>query len=413
MLDRFIKDSGTLRRLRAGPVGTQIDSFTARLATLGYARATIREQVWLLSGLSRWMERRRLSAAELDEGTLEAFAHDRQRRCRERSSHATLDHFLDHLRAEGVAPVRPVVADRSPIAVLAVQYEQHLRVERGLSATTLTNYLPVFRRFLTHTFGPGPVHLAALTASHLAGFVQEQARTMHRGRAKLMVTALRSICRFWLQHGDTQRDLAAAVPAVAHWRLATIPKYLPPDEIERLLNGCCRHTPVGRRDYAILLLLARLGLRAGEVVGLELDDFHWRAGEFTIRGKGRREDRLPLSTEIGRAVAAYLRHDRPACATRRLFLRSRAPRRRFGGPSSVTTIVNRALERAGLHPPVRGAHLLRHSLATRMLSHGASLREIGQILRHQTVSTTEIYAKVDLMGLRSLVVPWLTRGGVA
>lgn len=413
MLDRFIKDSGTLRRLRAGPVGTQLDSFTTRLMGLGYARATVREQVWLLSGLSRWMVRRRLSAAELDERTLEAFADHRQRRCRERSSQAALDHFLEHLRAEGVAPARLVVADRSPMAGLAAEYQQHLRAERGLSPATLTNYLPVFRQFLTHTFGHGPVDLAGLTASHLAVFVQEQARAMSRGRAKLMVTALRSMCRFWLQHGDIQRDLAAAVPTVAHWRLATIPKYLAPDEIERLLHACPQRTPVGRRDYAILLFLARLGLRAGEVVGLELDDLHWRAGEFTIRGKGRREDRLPLITDVGRAVAAYLRHDRPACGTRRLFLRSRAPRRGLAGPGSVTTIVNRALERADLHPPVRGAHLLRHSLATRMLRQGGSLREIGQILRHQAVSTTEIYAKVDLVGLRSLATPWLTRGGVA
>jgi site-specific recombinase XerD len=227
-----------------------------------------------------------------------------------------------------------------------------------------------------------------------------------------MVTALRSMFRFFLQRGTIDGDLAACVPAVADWRLATVPKYLRPEEIDRLLQACDRRTAVGRRDHAILLLLARLGLRAGEVVTVELDDIHWHAGEITVRGsKGLRHDRLPLPVDVGEALAAYVRTDRPRHAIRRVFLCARAPRRGFAGPGAVSTIVRRALDRAGLRPAAKGAHLLRHSLATRLLRAGASLSEIGEVLRHRAANTTEIYAKVDLAGLQALARPWPGSGG--
>jgi site-specific recombinase XerD len=181
--------------------------------------------------------------------------------------------------------------------------------------------------------------------------------------------------------------LAASVPTVANWRLATVPKYLTRQEVDRVLKACDRRTAVGRRDYAILLLLARLGLRAGEVVGLQLEDINWRAGDLLVRGKGLLHDRMPLPPEVGQALASYLRRGRPACPVRR------------------------ALARADLHPPLQGAHLLRHSLATSMLRSGATLREIAEILRHQAVQTTEIYAKVDFESLRSLAHPWPMGGG--
>ena len=226
-----------------------------------------------------------------------------------------------------------------------------------------------------------------------------------------MVTALRSFFRFLLRDAKIQVDLAACVPTVANWQLSSVPKYLSAEEIQRLLDACDRSTPTGRRDYAILLLLARLGLRAGEVVALEFDDVDWRAGEIRVRGKGLFHDRLPLLTEPGEALAAYLRTDRPETRTRRIFVRMQAPHTGFAGPSTVSTIVRRALERAGLHPPAKGAHLLRHTLATGMLRGGASMAEIGQVLRHRSPNTTEIYAKVDLQGLRSLAQPWPNLGG--
>jgi integrase len=234
---------------------------------------------------------------------------------------------------------------------------------------------------------------------------------MSPGRAKLMVTAIRSFLRFLFQRGQIEIDLAEAVPTVADWRLSTIPKYLSVEEIEGLLDACDQSTNIGRRNYAILVLLARLGLRAGEVVGLELDDIDWRTGEIVVRGKGLLHDRLPLLPEVGEAFAAYLRWDRPLVSTRRVFLRTQAPLRGFAGPSTVSTIVRRALERAGLNPPLKGAHLLRHSLATEMLRSGASMAEIGEILRHRSPNTTEIYANVDFAGLRALAQPWPVTGG--
>jgi site-specific recombinase XerD len=221
-----------------------------------------------------------------------------------------------------------------------------------------------------------------------------------------MTTAFRSFFRFLFQKGELQVNLAASVPTVANWRLSTVPKYLTPKEVERLLQACNRRTAVGRRDYAILLLLARLGLRAGEVVALQLEDINWRAGEILVRGKGLLHDRMPLPPDVGRALTSYLRQDRPRCLTRRVFVCRKAPLRGFAGPSTLTTIVRRALDRANLHPEFKGAHLLRHSLATSMLRSGATMGEIGEVLRHRARNTTEIYAKVDFDGLRSLAHPW-------
>jgi site-specific recombinase XerD len=298
------------------------------------------------------------------------------------------------------------------LSQLQRHYEQHLRAERGLAPATVTKYCGVFRWFLTDRFGDGLLDLRALDVSTITTFVIRHARTMSPGLAKGMVSALRSICRFLLQRGAIDRDLAAAVPRMPDWRLATLPKYLSPEEVERLLQACDLQTAVGRRDHAILLLLARLGLRAGEIIAFELDDIQWRAGEILVRSSKRLpQDRLPLLMEVGEALATYIRRDRPSHRARRVFLCMRAPRRGFSHPSTVSTIVRRALARAGLSPSLKGAHLLRHSLATRMLRQGASLPEIGLVLRHRTVQTTEIYAKVDLTGLRALAQPWPLMGG--
>jgi site-specific recombinase XerD len=226
-----------------------------------------------------------------------------------------------------------------------------------------------------------------------------------------MTTAFRSFFRFLFRSGELEVDLAASVPTVAAWRLSTVPKYLIPEEVERMLGACDRRSSTGRRNYAILLLLARLGLRAGEVVSLKLDDIDWRAGEITVRGKGLFHDRMPLPPDVGEALTSYLRLDRPTCRTRRVFVCMKAPRRGFAGPSTLTTIVRRALDRADLHPAFKGAHLLRHSLATSMLRSGATMGEIGEVLRHRVPNTTEIYAKVDFDGLRSLAHPWPIGGG--
>ncbi len=206
-------------------------------------------------------------------------------------------------------------------------------------------------------------------------------------------------------------DLASAIPGIANWRLTHLPKALTAEQVESLLLCCDQSTATGQRDHAILLLLARLGLRAGEVVAMTLDDIQWETGLLTVRGKGLRHETLPLPQDVGEALAHYLRYRRPQCTTRRVFIRLRAPHQGFTTSAAICNVVRRALARAGLNPACKGAHLLRHSLATRMLSNGASLAEIGDILRHRQPQTTQIYAKVDVKALRTLAQPW--PGGVA
>jgi site-specific recombinase XerD len=413
MLDHFIGNRGTVRRLQSGVIGSQLDSFATQRAENGYAATTVRGQLTLLGHFSQWLTRRGCGIPELTDELVGTFVHDRTRRGRlHRGDATTLQQFLTHLRARGVVASPAPMIDASPLGQLQRDYEQYLRAERGLAPVTVSNYVGVLRRFLSDRFGNGPLELGTLNVSTITTFVIREAHSMSPRYAQGIVTALRSICRFLRQRGAIDRDLAAGVPSVSDWRLATIPKYLHPEEIERVLQTCNRQTAVGRRNHAILLLLARLGLRAGEIIALELDDIRWRAGEILVRSSKRLpQDQLPLLAEVGEALATYIRRDRQPHTTRRVFLCMKAPRRGFAHPSTVSTIVQRALSRAGLSPALKGAHLFRHSLATRMLRQGASLPEIGLVLRHRTVQTTEIYAKVDIVGLRALAQPWPQMGG--
>ncbi len=314
--------------------------------------------------------------------------------------------LLKELRAAGVVRAQTPKADNGPLHKIEAAYSQYLAQERGLCQDTLANYLPIVRSFLAKRFGEGPIRLDELRPPDITRFILRHVRTISPGRARLMVTALRSFLRFLRLRGEIATDLAGAVPTAPNWRLATVPKFLEPTEVERLLNSCDQSTITGQRDHTILLLLARLGLRASEVVGLTLEDIHWEAGEIIVRGKGARQDRLPLPRDVGEALVGYLRDGRPRCSAREVFIRSKAPRRGFAHSITISTIVKRAVERAGLHPTLKGAHLLRHSLATGMLRRGASLAEIGEVLRHRLPNTTEIYAKVDLEALRALAPPW-------
>jgi site-specific recombinase XerD len=391
-------------RFRDNPLEFHLQTLATSLGEDGYADQTVRLKLRLLADLGRWFGQTGLAVAHLDERHVEAFVKHRQHI--RRGDLKTLEQFLDHLRKRAVIPDRVPVRDLSPLADILRRYEEHLRSERGLVTATVLNYLPYIRRFLVERFREGPFLFGQVSPSDISNFVLRHGPSMSVGRAQLMNTAFRSFFRYRFQKGELQANLAAAVPTVADWRLSTVPKYLAPVEVKRLLEACNRRTASGRRDYAILLLLARLGLRAGEVVALQLDDIKWRAGEILVRGKGLFHDRMPLPSDVGKALASYLRRDRPACQTRRVFVCMKAPRRGFANPSTLTTIVRRALARADLHPTFKGAHLLRFSLATSMLHSGATMGEIGEVLRHRNPNTTEIYAKVDFNGLRSLAHPW-------
>ena len=403
MFESSIQNLVAVKRL-PHPLVVQLRRFTSSLIEQGYADETVRWKVKLVTKLVQWLKRNRLAVADFDEPMVEVFF--KRKHHKRRGDLRTLQQFLDQLRKQNVVPARNLPCDRSPLAHILNQYETYLRTERGLVAHTIEQYQSFVRKFLGERFRGQPLLLKAVKASDISDFVLRHTPSMNVKRAQVMTTAFRSFFRFLFQKGELQADLAASVPTVANWRLSTVPKYLTPQEVERVLKACDRRTAVGRRDYAILLLLARLGLRAGEVVDLQLEDINWRAGEILVRGKGLLHDRMPLPADVGEALACYLRRDRPRCQTRRLFVCTKAPRRGFGHPSTLSTIVHRALARADLHPPLQGAHLLRHSLATSMLRSGATMGEIAEILRHRTLQTTEIYAKVDFQGLRSLAHPW-------
>jgi site-specific recombinase XerD len=372
----------------------------------------VQARLRLLHDLERWLRRQRLALVDFHEQAISLFLGDRRRKGRNGKGDARAARdFLRHLREAGAVRALEPTVDESPLATLRRQYESHLTKERGLAPATVTGYWCFVRRLLVERFGDSPIRVGDLAPDDISDFLLRHARSGGIGVAKLMVTALRSFFRFLFLHGKTETDLAGAVPTVPEWRLAGLPKYLTPEEVERVVRSCERDTPVARRNHAIILLLARLGLRAGEVVALDLEDVDWRAGELRVRGKGRQHDRLPLPVDVGEALARYLRHYRPPCVTRRLFVRIKAPHRGFAHPSTVSTIVCHILSRAGLSPNFKGAHVLRHSLATGMLRSGASLDEIGEVLRHRAANTTEIYAKVDVRGLRSLALPWPTEGG--
>jgi site-specific recombinase XerD len=395
-----------------GLFAPHLDSFVATLGKLGYANSTVRQRLRLLRDLARWLRRQSLALAHLQEQLANQFLEERQRTGRLRKGEAsTVRHFLEHLRQMGAIPSPEPQVDESPLATLRRQYANYLEKERGLAAVTVARYWPFIERFVVERFGDGPICVRELAPDDIARFLLRHARSSSPKVARLMVTALRSFLRFLFQHGQTESDLTGAVPTVPEWRLAELPKYLTPEEVERVVHACQRDSPVARRDHAIILLLARLGLRVSEVIALELDDVDWRAGALKVRGKGGHHDCLPLPVDVGEAMASYLRHHRPPCPTRRLFVRTKAPHRGFAHPSSLSTIVRRAMNRAGLHPAFMGAHVLRHSLATGMLRSGASLDEIGEVLRHRAANTTEIYAKVDVQGLRSLALPWPMKGG--
>ena len=412
MLEDFVAPVAA-QRLRSCIFGSHLDTFCAWLADLGYQRSTIRHKLWVVSDLTRWITRKHLAVGDLDEQQVEAFLNARRHRGRTfRGFRPTVLRLLEQLRSVGVVPTPQPCRDDSPAAALLARCKEYLRQERSLEESTIAGYLRFAHEFVTERLDRNTPRPDSLRAGDVREFLLARVRRLAPRRAQYMATALRSFLRFLFLRGETETDLALAVPTVRQWRLSSVPRYLPARDVERLLRACDRSSATGRRDHAVLLLLARLGLRAGEVLAIELDDLRWREGEIVVRGKGLVRDRLPLLPDVGKALALYLQKDRPPGSSRRVFLCRRAPHRGFAHPSSVTTIVARALARAGLAPATRGAHLLRHSLATTMVRRGASLSEIGQVLRHRSPNTTEIYAKVDFGALRDVAMPWPTVRGV-
>lgn len=407
MIDHFFSEPAVFDCLRSGPLGPHIDGFAELLFQQGYSREAGAQKLRLVSRLGRWLARRKIGVQLLDEQRIKEFVRDQEKQLGRRpGTRPTFTALLQYLRQAHIIAEPRIPLVLSPMDRIEQDYAQFLRQDRALAPATLHNYLPAARRFLVSRFGTGKIFLRKLGPQDITSFILHDLSTFSPKRVQLMTSALRSFMGFLYQRGDLATNLAVSVPTVASWDLAPLPRFLEPAEVEKLLSVCDLPSPVGKRNRAILLLLARLGLRAGEVVQLTLEDIDWEAGELLVRGKSAREERLPLLREVGQALSDYLRC-RPTCtACRRVFLRMVAPYRGLSGSGTVSSIVQRSLARADLHPSHRGAHLLRHSLATQMLRCGASLTQIGQVLRHQRAQTTEIYAKVDLVALQALAQPW-------
>jgi integrase/recombinase XerD len=389
-----------------GPLGPYIDSYAAEMSSQGYAQHTSELQIRLVADFSCWLAKRRIQARKVTPELFRPYLRMRARRRRPTGNDlSALHRLLDLLIRQGVvsAPVSPAA---TPAELLQSEFGLYLQQERALASTTQNCYLTFVSEFLTDRFGAGPVDLSCLCAADVTGFVRRRAAGIQSRRVQLMTTALRSFLGFARYRGDIDKDLAACVPAVANWKLSTIPRALPADQVELVLASIDRKTSMGRRDYAILLILARLGLRAGEIRMLTLEDLDWQEGLITVRGKAGRYSQLPLPVDVGAAIADYLQHGRPTASSRCVFLRVKAPTGGFQGQCGIGSIVRHALARAGIEAARTGAHQFRHALACQMLRQGASLSEIGELLRHRSPQTTAIYAKVDLVSLATLALPW-------
>lgn len=400
----YVRDP--LRVVVAGPLSAYAAGFCAEMERQGYAPQPASELAQLMAHVSRWLDGQRLIPEELTEEVAGRFLADRRGKYRKFRTGRGLRPLLTYLRRIGVVPsAEPAVPDISAdVALLVEEYRRFLVNERGLAEVSIRRYLPAVRIFLVGLPSPLEDGLGRLSAAQVSQFLINQAGLRSVPDAKSMVTALRSLLRFLFVTGRIDRELAAAVPTVANRKLSTLPGRLRAGQAGLLLSSCDRDTEVGRRDFAILTALARLGLRACEAAGMQLSDIDWRTGELTVHGKGGLDDRLPLPADVGEALVDYLLHGRPAgTGATSVFLTVRAPRRGITA-DGIRGVVAHACQRAGI--PRVGAHRLRHTVASDLLDAGSALPEIGQVLRHRSQLSTATYAKIDRDRLRELARPW-------
>lgn len=402
----YFRSNKVLRRLREGSLGAHIDLYAERLLKDGHCYQSGARCIRVVGDFSHWLARRRLVASDVDEHTVEQY---QQYRVRYRHPFASdlpaLYRLLEVLREVGVIapkiPVVPKIVER-----IEQDFEHYLSQERGLAWVTVIRHRTPLRKFLQEYCSKGAASFQTLTGADITRFIECHAYDQSPRSAQSMCWTLRAFARYLLYRGHTTIDLAGAVPSVRTWRFTALPEVLSPKQVQKVLASCDRRSSIGKRDYAVLILLARLGLRANEIATLTLGDIHWHSSCLMVQGKGRRLASLPLLTEVGSALADYLEHGRPHTDSRRVFVRSLAPHTEFASSAAISMIAVSALTRAKLDVRRKGTHIFRHSLATELLRAGASLTEIGQVLRHQRHDTTRIYAKVDIDALRTLGLPW-------
>src|SRR5262249_5904514 len=346
------------------------------------------------SGLLGWITTRHCKLADLDERTIDLYLRYRaKRQSIQPGDRAALKRWLSVLREEG-AITQAVPPPLTPHDRIFKEFDACLRTERGLPARSIVRQLPTVRSFLQEVCSAGDGDLGKINQEDVIRYIERHAQDWSPRTGKAMCWSLRAFLRYLHHRGLNPRALAGCVPSIRRWKLATLPTYLPAAQVQKALDSCNRATAIGRRDYAILMMLAKLGLRADEVAPLTLDDIDWRAGEMHVRAKGRQRARMPMPPDVGAAVVAYLRNGRPKSPCRRLFVRTLAPHVGFASGSVITWIAKTALDRAGVRDCAhRGAHIFRHSLATDLLRSGATLTEIGQLLRHENHDSTPISAQ--------------------
>ena len=409
MLAKFFESSLRILELRDGPDGYLLEGFAQELGQAGYAEISARRHIRTAEHLIHWIQRKGGTVATLDERSIEEFVRHLNRcRCprygrthrRDIQKGARL--FLRYARFADIVTTR-IVEESIQDPALLRSFCDWMRRQRGTCDATLYGYsIPI--RDLLKNLGEDP---GRFDAQHLRQFILDTSQRCRWASAKKCTTAVRMFLRFLIADGKCATGLEGAIPVLAHWRLSSLPRYLQSEEVERVIAACDPATPVGKRDRAILLLLARLGLRAGDIVQLRLADLDWKEAAISVSGKGRRQTLMPLTQEIGDAIARYITDGRPETAVDALFIRSRAPFQALANHCAVSMIVAQAMHRAGVVCPSRGAaHVLRHSIASSMLRQGASLQEIAGVLRHRSTATTEIYAKVDVVALRQIAQPW-------
>lgn len=394
----------------SGPLAPFASGLAQELSALGYATTSATNQLQFAAHLSRWLDRVGADLQELTEAVLDRFLVERRRDYTSLYSRRALGPILGHLRSIGVVPEVVEVPPESPAQMLLAQFARYLARQRALSTPVVTAYLHWVRPFVEQVLCPvGAEHPRDVSAVELARFLADCLPVMSRKSAQMTASALRSLLRFLHVESIVSVDLVDAVPPVASWRLSGLPRALPPEAVEALLDACGATDYATRRDRAVIILMRRLGLRCAEVAALRLDDIDWVNGTVTVAGKSGRVDRLPLPVDVGDALVDYLRRGRPDTAARSVFVRVVAPFTPLGS-SSVSCIVARAARRAGLGT-IHG-HRLRHTAATETLNAGAGLEEVAQLMRHAGVATTVIYAKTDKNRLSALARPWPSLDGV-
>ena len=401
------------RWLQDTAIANDIGAYIDHLIGKGYASTTVSHYVNAVAHFTYWLGKQSICLEAVDEHVVSCFLKEHLPvcQCASRCHRATtevraaLARWLELLRIEGlIAEKKPTAS--APIAAELAEFDDYLANVRGLQSTTRLTRSQQVSAFLVWHFGSHPVVIEQLEPTDIVGFFTAYTARWKPSSIQVVCSSVRSYLRFKAVFGYPTTALIAAIPKVAHWRSATLPKTLSDDEVQQLLDACDRQTSAGRRDYAIMRCHIDLGLRATEVVRLELDDINWQQGVIQIRGKGRRTDGLPLPVKTGQAIVDYLRHGRRASSTRALFLRHRPPHDKPASTATIQAVVSNAAQRCGLARRINGPHVLRHTVATRLINNGATLKEIADLLRHRSLDTTTIYAKVDFDAQAAVAAPW-------